>query len=125
MANASFVAWLTSPAPPVWAAVITAAVLVFRAYPSLRQRWTEARTAEDSIVGNQWSRLTTEIGRLAKRIETLEAAEQRCREELADAKNRIAELEGYNMGHGSAMQEAQMIVSAEREADRKDKDRKK
>ena len=117
MADGSFVSWITSPAPPVWLAFIGLAVLAIRFFPSWKQRWTEARTADDAIVGNQWSRLTGEINRLDGRVKHLEISEERCRIELADAKNRIAELEGYNMGQGKARQEAQAIVSTEREID--------
>lgn len=125
MADGAFVTWLTSPAPPIWAAVIAAAVLVIRAFPSWKQRWTEARTAEDAITGHQWTRLTGEIGRLDERVQTLEKSEERCREELADAKNRIAELEGYNIGVGKSRQEAADIVARERLADRAIRNRKK
>lgn len=123
MSDGSFATWLTSPAPPVWLAFIGLAVLAIRFFPSWKQRWTEARTADDAIVGNQWTRLTSEIKRLDHRVRSLEESEEKCRAELADAKNRIAELEGYNMGRGEARNEAQRIVSAEREADARKRDK--
>lgn len=118
MADGSFATWLTSPAPPVWLAFIGLAVLAIRFFPSWKQRWTEARTADDAIVGNQLSRLVSEIERLSARVNLLEASEERCRSELADAKMRIAELEGYNIGRGEARNEAQRMLSNEREIDR-------
>lgn len=39
-----------------------------------------------------------------------------CEEEVTQLKHRVAELEGYNIGRGEAKQEAQLIVSADREA---------
>lgn len=105
----------------MYALAVGAAVLAVRFYPSWKQRWTEARTADDAIVGNQFRRWQEEIGRLVQRVsdleakcDRLEASEERCRNELADAKGRIAELEGFNMGQGKARQEAAHIVAAER-----------
>lgn len=125
MSDGGFAAWLMSPAPPAWAASLVFATLVFKFYPLWKQRWTEARTAEDAITGHQWTRLTGEITRLDAEIKMLKQSEQNCREELADAKSRIAELEGYNIGQGKALQEAQRIVSTEREIDRHGRDLKK
>ena len=99
-----------------------------KVWPLVKAQLTAARTADDAIVGNQWKRFQDEIKRLVERVVTvedkcakLEESEERCREELADAKGRIAELEGYNIGSGSARQDAARIVAV----DRLDKDAKK
>lgn len=121
MSDGSLLAWLTSAAPPMYALALGAAILAVRFYPSWKQRWTEARTADEAIVGNQFKRWQEEIGRLVARVSDLEAkcdkleeSEERCRHDLADARGRIAELEGYNIGQGKARQEAANIVAADR-----------
>jgi septal ring factor EnvC (AmiA/AmiB activator) len=121
MPDATFMAWITSAAPPMYALALGCAVLAVRFYPHWKQKWTEARTAEDAIVGNQWKRFQDEIDRLVNRItdiekkcDRLEASEERCKSDLADAKRRIAELEGYDEGQGRARQEAAGIVARER-----------
>lgn len=121
MPNESLVAWLTSAAPPAYALLLGCAVLAVRFWPVWKQRLTEARTADDAIVGNQWKRFQDEIERLIHRVgdlegkcDRLEQSEENCRSELADAKRRIAELEGYEVGRGKADQEAAGIIAAER-----------
>ncbi len=114
MANDSFIAWITSAAPPAYALLLGCAVLAVRFFPVWKQKWTEARTADDAIVGNQWKRFQEEITRLDGRCARLEESEERCQAALSDATRRIAELEGYEIGKGRAAQEAQGIVSAER-----------
>jgi septal ring factor EnvC (AmiA/AmiB activator) len=121
MVNGNFAAWITSAAPPAYALLLGCAVLAVRFFPVWKQKWTEARTADDAIVGNQWKRFQEEIDRLVHRVadleskcERLEASEEKCRTELADARRRIAEIEGYEIGRGKADQEAQAIVSADR-----------
>lgn len=121
MADGSFAAWLTSPAPPAWLAFIGGAVWLVKTWDVWKARISSVRASDDAIVGAQWKRFQDEIGRLVSRVADLEAkykrleeSEERCRSELADAKGRIAELEGFNLGQGKAAQEAQGIVSAER-----------
>lgn len=114
MADGGFVAWITSAAPPAYALLLGCAVLAVRWFPAWKQRWTEARTADDAIVGHQWSRLTGEIKRLDERCARIEEREEECQQKLNEALHRIAELEGYDSGQGAARQEAQGIVSAER-----------
>ncbi len=93
-------------------------VAVVKVWPIIIAKLAETRTSDDAIAGKQMERLVAEVGRLDHRVQSLEVSEERCREELADAKGRIAELEGYNIGAGKARAEAQRIVSTEREADR-------
>lgn len=100
-------------------------VAVVKAWPLLIARLADMRTSDDAISGNQQARLVAEVGRLDKRVQSLEVSEERCREELADAKQRLAELEGFNIGQGRAWQEAQGIVSAERMLSDKPKEPKK
>ena len=121
MNEPTFTGWLSSGAPALWAGFFMLAGWIVRTWPVWKQRVTEARASDDALVGAQWTRFQNEIARLVTRVgdledkyQRLEESEQRCREELADAKGRIAELEGYNIGTGSARQEAAGIVAAER-----------
>jgi hypothetical protein len=114
----SFISWLSSGGAAIWLGFFMLLGWMVRTWPVWKQRVTEAKAGADTIAGNQMARLVGEIGRLAQRVESLEASEERCRTDLADAKMRIAELEGYNMGRGEARNEAQRMLSNERETDR-------
>lgn len=125
MADGSFFAWITSAAPPMYALALGAAVLVVRFYPLWKQRWTEARTAQDAITGNQWKRFQDEIARLDGRCEGLEdkvreceAREQKWMERVAEAEDRAsraeakaARLEAINQGRGEVRQEVTLLDS--------------
>lgn len=78
------------------------------------------------VVIAQWEKLNgalvAENGRLVERCKRLEKAEEQCRNDLADVKERLAVLEGYEFGQGKARQDAANIVAAERlEAGKKDR----
>lgn len=114
MPDGGFTAWITSAAPPAYALLLGCAVLAVRFFPVWKQKWTEARTADDAIVGNQWKRFQEEIKRLDERCGRLEEREEECQKKLGEAIHRIAELEGYDEGQGRARQEAQGVVSLDR-----------
>lgn len=103
-----FLPWFASGAPAIWAGFFALAVWWIRGIPARKQQDTEARRSAADI-----SDALAE--RLEARVKYLEARDEECHEELDDAKKRLAELEGYNLGQGRANQEAQLIVSAERE----------
>jgi hypothetical protein len=72
--------------------------------------------ADDSIsVRNEWAKLFEAV---SERCQSLEDAERLCRVELADVKERLAALEGYQSGIGKARQEAANIVALERRPDK-------
>ena len=114
MSNDSLVAWLTSPAPPLYALLMGCAVLAVRFWPVWKQRLTEARTADDAIVGNQWKRFQDEIERLAQRVERLERDVEECHRDRDEERARRVQLEAIMIGRGKADQEAAAIIAAER-----------
>jgi GH24 family phage-related lysozyme (muramidase) len=110
-----------------WAAVLILALFVARLWsgaPALFAQWIAYRAAKAAERSADWDRRSEELTRLDQRCRRLETAEERCRTELADMTQRVAALEGYNIGKGKARNDAQLIVSAERQidADKKGKD---
>lgn len=95
---------------PLWLILLTYLVRSAKDWPGIMARWNERRRDRATIADEQF-RL------LADRCSSLEKAEEQCRHDLADKERRLARLEGYAEGRGEAHQEAQMIVSTEREAD--------
>lgn len=122
--DGSFIAWITSAAPPMYALALGCAVLAVRFYPSWKQRWTEAKVADDQIVGAQWKRFHEEIERLVNRVTALENKCAELEREVQDCHDRESTeragrlaAEAMMMGQGQARQEAQRIVSEERRKD--------
>lgn len=97
---------------PLWLIFCTFAVRTVKDWPNIMARRNEAKrdtaSAADAL-----------LSRYEHRVAALEAAEEKCRDDLGDALRRIAELEGYNMGRGKARQDAQRMLSEERESDRR------
>lgn len=110
MADDSFVSILLQPATPLYLALVFLVGYGVKIYPLVLERINEARRDKAAIDHGLYERL-------AARCEKLETSEQKCRADLADAVKRIAELEGYMIGTGAAKQDAQRIVSTEREVD--------
>lgn len=119
MGDASFLTLLRSPGPPLYIVALIAFVMAFKTYPLILARVLEGRRDRAKIEGEQYERLDARYRRLEERCDRLEQAEEECRSELASAKGRIAELEGYNQGRGSARQEAAGVTALDRLADRK------
>lgn len=63
--------------------------------------------------------LSDRVTRQDGRIETLEGELKECRVKHADAEARVKHLEAVMQGYGDARQKAQLIVSAELDAERK------
>jgi hypothetical protein len=103
----------------VWAAAALIALGVFRlwhALPAIMERLNERKRDRASIEGAQYDRMDA-------RVQRLEKQEEECREDLNDARGRIAELEGYMIGQGKARQDAAAIVAVERLTDRQNGDK--
>lgn len=107
--------WAYVVGPPLWAVAVIYAIRTSKDWSGIMGRWNERRRDRAQIEGNQYRQL-------ADRCTWLEAAEEKCRQELADKERRLAKLEGYAEGRGEAYQEAQMIVSTEREIDARKRD---
>ena len=105
-----------------WSATAILLLFVIRMWngsPAMFAQWIEWRRLKAAEKASDWTRLRDEIDRLSE-------AEKACRADhaksvrdhadtvtkLADATHRIAALEGYYFGQGSARQEA--VVAIER-----------
>ncbi len=108
-----------------WTATIFIGFLVMRLWsssPAMFQQWIEYKKAKASEKAADWTRLRDENKRIDERCQRLETAEERCRNELILVKERLAVLEGYEIGQGKSRQEAANIVAQERiEMDRKNR----
>lgn len=99
------------PWTPLYVGMLAVAVAAWRVLPGVMERINERSRDRASIEAAQFERMDA-------RLQRLEASEERCRADLAQAAHRIAELEGYMMGQGQARQEAANIVAVERLADK-------
>lgn len=108
---------------PLWLVALIYGIRSFKDWPGIMERWNERRRDAAQIEADHYARLDARSQRLEERCDRLEVSEEECRRELSAAKGRIAELEGYNIGRGSAQQEAAGIVAVERLADRKKEDK--
>lgn len=90
------------------------AIRIWSGIPHLMEKWLAFRIARAAEKTADWNRRGDELNRLDARCVKLEQAEQRCRDDLADAKQRIAVLEGYQIGKGQLRQELTIIDATER-----------
>jgi len=111
--------WAYVLGAPAWLAFLVYLVRTVRDWPNIMAQWNARQRDKVDEKAQDWSRLRGEIERLDGRCERLEIAEEACRGELASAKGRLAELEGFMMGQGKARNDAAAIVATERLADRK------
>lgn len=90
------------------------AIRIWSGIPHLMEKWLAFRIARAAEKTADWNRRGDELNRLDARCVKLEQAEQRCRDDLADAKQRIAVLEGYQIGRGEAAQQVTILESTKR-----------
>jgi Tfp pilus assembly protein PilN len=105
-----------------WTATGFIGLLVIRMWsgaPAVFAQWVAYRRAKAEERSADWTRLRDENARLDGRCQRLEIAEEKCRDELADVKQRLSALEGYELGKGKARQDAANIVAIERLQDEK------
>ena len=112
MVNLNAFAQIFSVGTAAWALVAMLGVALFAAWPRIMEQLNKGKVDRASIEAGQYERMDA-------RLQRLEVAEEKCRADLADARGRIAELEGYLMGRGEAMQTAQRMLSAARVTDAK------
>lgn len=93
-------------------------VLVYRG-PLYLERRNEARRISAEGETSDWSRLRDEIARLDGRCDHLQREVDDCREREGEWMRRAITAEATLQGEGEAWQEAQRIVSTERQADAK------
>lgn len=99
-------------------------VRMWNGAPAMFAQWVAWRRARADEKAADWQRLREENQRIDARCQRLEAAEERCREELAGVKQRLASLEGWLAGQGQAHQEAAGVVALERLEHHKEKEKK-
>ncbi len=102
--------WAYVVGPPLWAGLVIYFVRTTKDWPGIMARWNERRRDRATIENEQYERL-------AARLSVVEAAEEKCRHELADKERRLAKLEGYADGRGEARQDAAVITAYERQLD--------
>jgi hypothetical protein len=85
--------------------------------PNVMAQWIEWRKLKAAAKADDWSRLRDEITRLDGRIDTLQRELDLCHEERDEWRSRAIAAEAVTLGRGAALQEAQRIVSTERQAD--------
>jgi hypothetical protein len=121
MANALDFSQFFTVGTAAWTSTCLLALLVARLWngaPAMFQQWIEWRRLVAAAKTADWDRRGEELARLDERCIRLEEAEQTCREELANAKGRIAVLEGYQIGQGMAAQQAAGVVALDRLKDK-------
>lgn len=106
----------------VWATFLVVLLLAWRGWPhvpAIMSAWVARRQAIQAAKDADWVRIRDEATRLDERCQRLEESEERCREELRDVKDRLAQVEGFMIGQGHARQDAARIVAVERLEDKK------
>jgi hypothetical protein len=117
MPNASAVADIFSVQVAAWTTTTAVCLFIFRLWnvsPAMFAQWIAYRRSRAEEKAADWKRRGDEIKRLDDRCKALEVAETRCREDLADAKERIAILEGYQIGRGTMRQEVTVLEVSQR-----------
>jgi hypothetical protein len=107
-----------------WTFVLMTAVALFKAWPSIMGRFNERSRDVDSAKGRDWDRLRAEIVRLDERCDHLQTEVDACREREGVWMARAIAAEAYQLGKGQARQDAQVIVSTERQIDADKRDKK-
>lgn len=108
-----------------WTAVFMLAVRLFHTWPLVMARVNERLRDKEAEKNGEWGRLHAEIARLDARLVSLDARCDHLQHEVDECHRRESEwmqraiaAEAYNLGQGTAFNEAQRIVSTEREADK-------
>lgn len=116
-----FIPWFASGAPAIWGGFFALAIWWIRGIPARKEQHTAAKRSAAEISDGLLERSDARNLTLEDRMRHLEEREEECQHKLTDALGRIAELEGYNLGRGRADQDAQRIVSEEREANKQER----
>lgn len=90
---------------------------IWNGLPHVMAQWIAWRVAKDAAKGADWNRLRSEIDKLWTECRELRQAVQDCENREVEWMHRAIAAEAKLLGRGEAMQDAQRIVSAEREID--------
>lgn len=112
-------AWVYALGTPAWLAFLVYFVRTIRDWPNVMARWNERLRDKEAEKAGDWSRLRAEIVRLDERCDHLQREVDECRDREGEWMQRAIAAEAALLGKGEAKQEAQRIISAERQADRK------
>lgn len=117
--------FLLQPIVPAYLTLLIVGVMAWKAYPAVLARVLEGRRDREAAKSGDWSRLRAEIVRLDERCDHLQREVDECREREGVWMQRAIAAEAAMLGKGEAKQEAQRIVSAEREVDARARDVRK
>jgi hypothetical protein len=92
--------------------------------PAILDKWLAWKAAKAAERSADWDRLRAEINRLDDRCDHLQGEVDECRRREGEWMQRAISAEAYQLGEGAARQEAQRIISTERQIDADRKDRK-
>lgn len=99
-----------APYVPSYMVALAMTAVILRHGPAFMERWNERLRDKATARAADWSRLTDLCDRHTVEIKALKNENLECH-------RRLAALEGYNDGRGKAAQDAQVIISTEREID--------
>lgn len=103
----------------VWSIFGVIALVAWRMWnglPGVMAQWIEWRKAKAAAKSVDWDRLRSEITRLDGRIDHLLDELELCHQERDMWRSRAISAEATYLGRGEANQQAQLIVSTERQA---------
>lgn len=109
-------AWVYALGTPAWLALLVYVARTVRDWPNFMARWNERLRDKEAAKDGDWSRLRAEIARLDERCDHLQREVDECREREGVWMQRAIAAEAAHLGAGEAKQEAQRIISAERES---------
>lgn len=90
--------------------------------PNVMAQWIEWRKAKAAEKSQDWTRLRAEIDKLWNECAELRKVVQECERREGEWMSRAIAAEAKLLGMGEAKQEAQRIVSTERQADANKRD---
>src|SRR5690349_10147490 len=122
MANASFFQQVTPTTYSVLALLAVVVIALVKVWPLILAKLIEARRDKVDEKAGDWSRLRGEIERLDGRCDHLQQEVDECHRREGEWMSRAIRAESALLGKGEVRQEAQRIVSAERQADAAKKD---
>lgn len=108
-----------SAATGVWTLVLMAAVALFKAWPHVLGRFNERYRDKLAEEAGDWERIRAERDVAREERDLVRDRWAECQAELAAERAAHMELKAYHDGLGAARNEAQRILSEEREAAKK------
>ena len=111
-----------SAAAGVWALVAMGAVALFKSWPLIMGRFNERARDVAAEKAGDWERIRSERDHAREECDLVRDRWAECEADKNEWMRRALKAEAFNEGIGEARQEAQRIVSREREADAKKRD---